>query len=670
MTSVQHDAQRVNTRAPSFQPDGRQTATSGALTIPEIDLFNIVCTKPQQLPRLDPQARAWLIDSFAAWGFSFTQVAHGGKRPIKDNWQSNPLNAGQAKNAPGNVGALLGKHSNNLVCIDLDERAGEFFAMFPALRETLIVWRDNATDRVKLFIRITDQLPRSTNWKCNGSQKPSAELLATGKQAVIIGIHETGAVIKNNGRTPIEMTFGELSAIWRRWTGQELPDPTRTKEATKTTQARQQRAVDAGTSDNPHANEIKQHWDCMKVFTHFGRAGDVVSQRGETRLRGNGGLLVDEARDVWYCHVEQVGGDCIAAWAWCSGHTGPLTGAAFVQTINEMRMAAGLAPIEKKQSGVDWNALTEYYSQPEAFERGRYNVYNRSVMTALLEVMQQVDNPVIKMSVREAGERAGMSYRTAWKTLGRLIDLGEIAAVDGQSWLDRELYAEGDEHLRNQFDARTFELLHPAVRGVTQRPEVATDEGYSPLVLRTVATSGRCTDADLSLDIHTLTSYLDHDAFQWGAKVIDTDCKFGRAALDVIAALELNNDQTAAELADATKRSKSTCAEKANALALVGLVETYRDGRTNRYYLVDNWRDILERIIGALTTLGRTIKRKMGHLRERIHRAGCALNLAESGYLRLRLAQLLEKWRGRLLALAEQLRSLLALRAAMFEGVR
>ena len=670
MDSLPYGAGRVNTRAPSFQPDGRQTATSGALTIPEIDLFNIVCTKPQQLPRLDPQARARLIDSFAAWGFSFTQVAHGGKRPIKDNWQSNPLNAGQAKNAPGNVGALLGKHSNNLVCIDLDERAGEFFAMFPALRETLIVWRDNATDRVKLFVRITDRLPRSTTWKRTPDQKPSTELLSTGRQAVIIGIHETGAVIKNNGRAPVEMTFADLSAIWRRWTGQELPDPTRTTATTKTKQTRQQRAIDAGTSDNPYAQEIKQHWDCMKVFSHFGRAGDVVTKRGETRLRGNGGLLVDEARDIWYNHTDQTGGDCIAAWAWCSGHTGPLTGAAFVQVINEMRQAAGLPTIERKSSGIDWNALIAHYSQPEAFERGRYNAYNRSVMTALLEVMKSADNPVVKMSVREAGERAGMSYRTAWKTLGRLIDLGEIAAVDGQSWFDRDLYAEGDERLRNQFDARTFELLHSAVRGVTQRPEVTTDEGYSGLVLRTVATSGRCTDADLSLDIHTVTAYLDHDAFQWGAKVVDTECRFGRAALDVIAALELNNDLTAAELAEATKRSKSTCAEKANALALVGLVEAYRDGRTLRYYLVDNWQDILEKMIAALTTLGRTIKRKIGHLCERIGRAGCALNLAESGYLRMKLAQLLEKWRGRLLALAEQLRSLLALRAAMFEGVR
>lgn len=670
MLSVQHDAQRVNMDVPSFQSDGQQTATSGALVIPEADLFSLIFTKPQALPRLDHQTRVRLIDCFAGWGFSFVQVAHGGKRPIKDNWQHNPLNAKQIKNAYGNVGALLGKYSNNIVCLDLDERAGEFFAMFPALHDTLIVWRDNAPDRVKLFIHVPDRLPRSTNWKRNGGKKPVAELLSTGRQAVIIGIHETGAAIRNNGRAPIEMTFADLSAIWRRWTGQELPDPTRTTDTTKTHQARQQRVMDAGMSDNPHAQEIKRHWDCMKVFSHFGRAEDVVTQRGETRLRDNGGLLVDEARDVWYCHAEQVGGDCIAAWAWCSGHQGPLAGATFIQTINEMRQAAGLPPIERKSSRIDWNALIEHYSQPETFEQGRRNPQKRSIMSALLDVMKQKDEPVAKFSVRQAAENAGMSYRTAWKTLGCLIEDGVIAVVGGQSWFDRELQSEDDEHLRNQFDARTFELLDPVVMGTTQRPEVATVRSTSLLGLSPVVTSGRSTDADLALDVHTVTTYLDHDAFQWGAKVVDTDCKFGRAALDVIAALELNNDLTAAELADATKRSKSTCAEKANALALVGLVEAYRDGRTIRYYLVDNWRDILEKMIAALTTLGRTIKRKISHLQERIHRAGCALNMAESGYLRMRLAQLLEKWRGRLLTLAEHLRSLLALRAAMFEGVR
>lgn len=645
-------------------------APSSAVVIPDMDVFNLVWTKPQALPRLAVQARVQLIEKFASLGFSFVQVGHGGKKPVKDNWQHCPLNAHQIKNTHGNIGSLLGRYSSNAVCIDLDERAKEFFATFPQLRDTLIIWRDNAPGRAKVFVRITDRLPRSTQWKRNPDQtSPSAELLSTGRQAVIVGIHETSAVIRNNGRALIEMTFADLSAIWRRWTGEELPDPTRPKDNRKTRQARQEKVVTGGTSDNPHANEIKQHWDCMKVFTHFGRAEDVVAQRGETRLRSNGGLLVDESRNVWYCHTEQVGGDCITAWAWCSGHQGPLSGAAFIQTINEMRVAAGLPAIERKSSGIDWSAFIEYYSQPTAFDQGRRNPQKRSVMTALLEVMKATDSPVIKMSVREAGERAGMAHKTAWRVLGWLIEDGVIAVVDGESWFDRNLDFESDEHIRNRFDARTFTLVDPSNRGIVQCTEMTTDDSNSMLVHSTVVNSVRSTESDLSLDLHTVTQYLDHDAFQWGAKVVDTDCRFGRAALDVIAALELNNDLTAAELAEASKRGKSTCAEKANTLALVGLVEAYRDGRSIRYYLVDNWRDILEKMIAALTTLGRTVKRKIRHLEERIHRAGWAFNEAESGYLRMRLAQLLEKWRKRLRALGDQLRALEALRASLFAEV-
>lgn len=167
---------------------------------------------------------------------------------------------------------------------------------------------------------------------------------------------------------------------------------------------------------------------------------------------------------------------------------------------------------------------------------------------------------------------------------------------------------------------------------------------------------------DLDLAVDVITAYLDHDAFQHGAKISETSCKLGRAALDVLAALENCNDLSAAELSEATGRGRSTCSEKAGALALLGLVEVYKEGRTNYYYLVDNWRDILDKYIAALSTMGRTCKRKIRHLQERLQRAGWAINSAESGYLRMRLAQLIERWQRRLVALTEQLRGLYALR--------
>lgn len=529
-----------------------------------------------------------------------------------------------------------------------------------------------------MAIKITDQLPRSTTWRADKEQKaPDVELLSTGRQAAVIGIHDSDVVIKNNGKAPIEMTFADVSAIWRKWTGEELPHPTRTADTTKTAVARQQRAVESVTRQterNPHAAAIKEHWDCLSVFAHFGLINEQRTEKdGKIRLLANGGLLVDPVADTWRQYTTGAGGDCIAAWAWCKSGQHEVSGAQFMSVINEMRQAAGLAPVAHKSSGVDWNALINHYSQPEAFERGRRNAYDRSVMCALLAVMKNTDSPVVKMSVRQAGEDAGMSYRTAWKTLRRLMEAGYIAVVDGQSWFDRDLDLEADEHLRNQFDAYTYELVNPRLvqsnqsrqTDANQLPEVTTGDSPRGLVLRTVVTSDSCVDTpmrDLDLAVDVITAYLDHDAFQHGAKISETSCKLGRAALDVLAALENCNDLSAAELSEATGRGRSTCSEKANNLALLGLVEVYKDGRTNYYYLVDNWRDILDKYIAALSTMGRTCKRKIRHLQERLRRAGWAINSAESGYLRMRLTQLIEKWQRRLVALTEQLRALYALR--------
>lgn len=651
------------------------TSEAGAIAVPHADVFSVAYTKKQNRPVLDPAHRDRLVDFFASIGCQFVQLS--GKKPIVNGWQHKPLNARQAKNLHGNVGVHAGKHSNGVIWIDLDTKAGEFFSQFPQLRQSLVVWRDNDLSRAKVAIKVTDQLPRSTNWRAPGETRPAAELLSTGRQAAVIGIHDTGAVIKNNGKAPVEMTFAEVSAIWRKWTAQELPNPTRTTDTTKTAVARQQRAIQQATRQtegNPHAAAVKEHWDCLKVFQHFGLVNEMRTEKdGRIRLLANGGLLVDPVADTWRHYSTGAGGDVIAAWAWCKTNSHELAGGAFMSIINEMREAAGLAPVGHKSSGVDWQGLIDHYSQPEAFERGRHNAYNRSVMVALLMVMKSTDNPVVKYSVRQAGEDAGMSYKTAWKTLRRLIEQGIIAVVDGQSWFDRDLDLEDDEHLRNQFDALTYELINPWLMGsnqsrqtgVTQLSEVTTVRSTSSLGLSPVVSSDSCAGApmrDLDLAVDVITAYLDHDAFQYGAAISETTCKLGRAALDVLAALECCNDLSSAELSEATGRGRSTCSEKANNLALLGLVEVYREGRTNFYYLVDNWRDILDRYIAALTTLGRTCKRKIRHLQERLQRAGWAINSAESGFLRMRLAQLIEKWQRRLVALTEQLRGLYALR--------
>lgn len=665
---------------------------SGGISVPAPDVFSVIYTKQGTHKRLDPDYRNRQIEQFAAISNAFVKLGFGkwGKNPTDEAWQHNPLTAAQVKNTQGNIGWMLGKRGNNLVTLDIDERNAGFLAKFPHLKKTLIVRRKNAPDRAKYIFRITDQLPRSGAWKRDPKQKGySAEILSTGRQAVIIGIHESGAVIENNGKAPMELTFADLSAIWREHTGLELRNPTLTTDTTRTEQSKRLGAVNAGTSDNPYAEEIKRHWDCMKVFAHFGRADNVVTEGAETHLRGYGGLFVNEADDSWFCFADWAGGDCVNAWAYCSsGHIGKLTGAPFIKTINEMRAAAGLPLIKRRSSGIDWDALINHYSQPEALQKPQ----DRSVMCSLLGVMKMTDKPIVKFSVRQAGELSGMADKTANKALRRLInDLGLLKVAQGESWFSGDLYDESDKHLRNQFDARSYTLTSNAFVGVSQlsksttvlsscfnaSPDQAVRADSQGRLPCTVVNSDTCSDApkagleiDHSLDVHTVTEYVDNDFFQRGARITDiADVAIGgRAALDFIAALVKCNDQTAAELSESTKRARSSMAEKGKALALIGLVEIYKQGRTNYYYLVDNWRDILERYIAALTTLGRTIKRKIYHLQKRLKRASTALNGAESGALCCAIDELIKGWGARLVALQKQLSALLALRSTVFEG--
>ena len=158
-------------------------------------------------------------------GLTFTLCAARNKNPIIANWPHKPHDAGQAiahAQRGGNVGTLAGRRSNNVVWLDVDANAPKFLRTFPQLRNTLQSWREDAPDRRKFAIRITDRLPRSAQWRPIEGQPPEAELLSTGRQAVIVGIHPGGARYQLNDSPIIELTFAQLSAIWRQWTKTEL----------------------------------------------------------------------------------------------------------------------------------------------------------------------------------------------------------------------------------------------------------------------------------------------------------------------------------------------------------------------------------------------------------------------------------------------------------------
>ncbi|MCB0097564.1 MAG: hypothetical protein KDE46_17660 [Caldilineaceae bacterium] len=292
------------------------------------------------------------FDALAKQGVQFVYVARRGKNPIEHNWPDKPRTVAQAKahrRTGGNVGAMAGRKSDGVIWLDLDERFREFLQQFPQLQQTFIVTRTNAPDRGKLAIRVTDTLPTSTNWRVEGESAPRAELLSNGRQAIIAGIHETGAPILNNGKPIIEMSYADVSAIWRKWTGQELTHPTAarkpTKQAHRPTASPQQGETAIDEPDSLKAR-VKASWSAYSVFEHFGQIGDIQEEsNGDLRILGNGGLIVGDPAGPehwrWYNHSGGIGGDQFDAWAYCTGHTVG-DSAEFPAILSEMANIAGI----------------------------------------------------------------------------------------------------------------------------------------------------------------------------------------------------------------------------------------------------------------------------------------------------------------------------------------
>lgn len=103
------------------------------------------------------------------------------------------------------------------------------------------------------------------------------------------------------------------------------------------------RAVAPAKSDDL-LSEVKSAWNCLKVFDHFGMAGNIRQEHnGEFRLLGNGGLLVTEDLNLWYNFSDEAGGDCVSAWGYCRLGSSYDNARHFRQVLLEMAEAAGIA---------------------------------------------------------------------------------------------------------------------------------------------------------------------------------------------------------------------------------------------------------------------------------------------------------------------------------------
>lgn len=298
-----------------------------------------------------PDALQWL----EAQGCKFCRVepwnaktASPGKKPMGYGWQEKPLTFDQVKGhlaGGGNAGLLTGHHSGGICILDVDKDYSEFIQFFPGLAAAPTITRDGA-DKGKIIIRITDTLPRSTQYIPPGEKHPVIEFLADGRQGVAAGIHpsQTPYKLVNHENEIPEYKARAVSMIWYNWTGQRLQEDT---EPTR----------ENNNGDGLRA-AVLAAWQTLEVFKHFGRAVETKKERQELRLLGNGGLLVRADSDAWFCHADQVGGGPFEAWEYCK--TGRATVADFHGLLVEMAKAANIPIPERKNK-----ATTTQPKEPE-----------------------------------------------------------------------------------------------------------------------------------------------------------------------------------------------------------------------------------------------------------------------------------------------------------------
>src|SRR5690606_11109154 len=127
----------------------------------------------------------------------------------------------------GNGGMHGGENSSGIVWLDVDDgRFSEFLARFPDLAETVHSTRPDAPGRGKVAIKVCGEIPPGKKFKHDPRDRsPFFEVLSTGNQAAIVGIHPDGARYELTGSVVVEMDRTTFDALVKDWTGQRLEAP-------------------------------------------------------------------------------------------------------------------------------------------------------------------------------------------------------------------------------------------------------------------------------------------------------------------------------------------------------------------------------------------------------------------------------------------------------------
>jgi len=178
----------------------------------------------------------------------------------------------------GNIGVALGKVSDGLVTIDLDQGSyvDAFVAANPLLTDTL---RTRASRGCNIWVRCSEGYPASQKLK-SSSEDDIGEWRADGNQTIITGTHPEGMVYRFVVESPV-ITISYDAIIW--------PDcilPPRATESKRVRRVRENEVVSVSTAS------------VSSGFIEAFRARDLISQVAPTDSHQNNASLFRLARLV------------------------------------------------------------------------------------------------------------------------------------------------------------------------------------------------------------------------------------------------------------------------------------------------------------------------------------------------------------------------------------
>lgn len=295
----------------------------------------------------------WLADqgcSFALPRGRTKGTDEKGKPTFSKGWQNNPRSLQEAKDHAaknGNVGILLGIHSQNIIAIDRDVDFLETIDLLGGAAATAKIVRVNAPGRGKLLYRITgDYLPETKSWKPEGKTHPECEFLSTGRHALCPPSEYDGGeyTLIDAEYGIMEATPEQIGFIWEMITGVPLEGFAQEDQGEDDPEPVQPTTSSADSKD--YVTKVKEAWPTKRIFEHFHFDTNGTKKAGkDTRLLGHGGLLLKDQK--WYIHTDSAGGGPLEAWAYCRWgiKTKPgqrVSGKVFWDVINDMAQVAGI----------------------------------------------------------------------------------------------------------------------------------------------------------------------------------------------------------------------------------------------------------------------------------------------------------------------------------------